>query len=674
MGERPLRVAVLGGGAGGLAAAYRLTESGRPVEVTLYQLGWRLGGKGASGRDAAHAHRILEHGLHVWFGFYHESFALMQRCYSELGRPDGAPLARWEQAFEAVHRVVLMERWQGRWHPRSYTIPGFPGQPGEPRELSLSEALERSAAWLGAAGERLQEEIGDFIAGMEEDLEPPPRWALDLGVDPARPGPWQAQIPELLPGAAQQPPGVEGVSGLLAAARRAVRLAGALREALLRGTPEQRDLAWLRDTIDFWSAIVTGLLADGILQGRQRFEDLDGEELTAWLRRHGFHGEVRTTAFLRVLYDLAFAYVGGDRKRPELAAGMALRNLLRILFAQRGAVMWKMCAGMGDAVFAPLYEVLAARGVRFAFFHWVTALRADPATRRIATIEVVEQATPREGAYCPLVDVDGLPCWPSEPRWEALEEGGRLRRMGVDLEREPNPLGREPRVLRAGEDFDAVVLAIPVGAHRQVCAELIERDPRFARMVATAATVATKSLQLWLRRPPGELGDPGEGAVTGAFDGRFDTCADMRQVVALEGWEPGEVEHLAYLCSVSPASPEADPRTIGDSLKGEAGAFLVQELAQQWPHLRTDDLVDRRQRPGLARLDAQYVRANVRGSERYVRTPPGSVRARLEPGDSGWENLVLAGDWTRTGIDAGSVEAAVVSGLRAADALLAAHG
>ena len=52
-------------------------------------------------------------------------------------------------------------------------------------------------------------------------------------------------------------------------------------------------------------------------------------------------------------------------------------------------------------------------------------------------------------------------------------------------------------------------------------------------------------------------------------------------------------------------------------------------------------------------------------------TPAGSVDSRLEPGESGFENLVLAGDWTHSGIDGGCVEAAVISGERAAEALVA---
>ena len=50
-------------------------------------------------------------------------------------------------------------------------------------------------------------------------------------------------------------------------------------------------------------------------------------------------------------------------------------------------------------------------------------------------------------------------------------------------------------------------------------------------------------------------------------------------------------------------------------------------------------------------------------------TPSGSVEKRLPSGASGFVNLVLAGDWTRNGIDAGCVEAAVMSGIRAGYAL-----
>ncbi len=97
----PTRVAVLGGGIAGLTAAFELT---RPIhsgayEVTVYTQGWRLGGKGASGR-AGPAMRIQEHGLHVWVGFSRNALGMMSECLTEqaLHRP-AAPAHRLHDAF-----------------------------------------------------------------------------------------------------------------------------------------------------------------------------------------------------------------------------------------------------------------------------------------------------------------------------------------------------------------------------------------------------------------------------------------------------------------------------------------------------------------------------------------------------------------------------------------------
>ncbi len=80
--NRPRRqVAVLGGGISGLVSAYHLSrtpELREKFEVTVYQQGWRLGGKLASGRNHDKGWRKEEHGLHVWFGFYHNAFGLTE--------------------------------------------------------------------------------------------------------------------------------------------------------------------------------------------------------------------------------------------------------------------------------------------------------------------------------------------------------------------------------------------------------------------------------------------------------------------------------------------------------------------------------------------------------------------------------------------------------------------
>ena len=73
---------------------------------------------------------------------------------------------------------------------------------------------------------------------------------------------------------------------------------------------------------------------------------------------------------------------------------------------------------------------------------------------------------------------------------------------------------------------------------------------------------------------------------------------------------------------------------------------------------------------GAARLDSQFWRANIDPSDRYVQSLPGTDRLRLRADRSGYANLFLAGDWTDNGLNAGCIEAAVLSGLQAANAVL----
>jgi uncharacterized protein with NAD-binding domain and iron-sulfur cluster len=47
----------------------------------------------------------------------------------------------------------------------------------------------------------------------------------------------------------------------------------------------------------------------------------------------------------------------------------------------------------------------------------------------------------------------------------------------------------------------------------------------------------------------------------------------------------------------------------------------------------------------------------------------GTTQYRLDPGHSGFDNLYLAGSWTQTGFNVECVEGAVMSGMRAAQAI-----
>src|SRR5271156_981295 len=72
---------------------------------------------------------------------------------------------------------------------------------------------------------------------------------------------------------------------------------------------------------------------------------------------------------------------------------------------------------------------------------------------------------------------------------------------------------------------------------------------------------------------------------------------------------------------------------------------------------------------GRDRLNSQYWRVNINPSERYVLSAPDSVQYRLWPDGSGIDNLYLAGDWVRSGVNGGCIEAAIIAGRMAARAI-----
>lgn len=153
--DRPIKVAVIGGGCAAMTTAYELSrpEHRGRYEVTVYQMGFRVGGKGASGRgvDA----RIEEHGLHLWMGFYENAFRLMREAYFELQRdPRECPIATWRDVLEPAPWVAVVDRSpNGEWEPWLAHFPPCAGLPGDPptgaRPFSVRAYLIQAATLLG---------------------------------------------------------------------------------------------------------------------------------------------------------------------------------------------------------------------------------------------------------------------------------------------------------------------------------------------------------------------------------------------------------------------------------------------------------------------------------------------------------------------------------------------
>src|SRR5262245_57353824 len=98
----------------GLTTAWELSSGDwrRDLEsITVYQRGWRLGGKGASSRGP-HG-RIEEHGLHVLLGYYDATFRVLREVYDELDRTrtdPACPIRTWRDAFVPAGDVGLADR------------------------------------------------------------------------------------------------------------------------------------------------------------------------------------------------------------------------------------------------------------------------------------------------------------------------------------------------------------------------------------------------------------------------------------------------------------------------------------------------------------------------------------------------------------------------------------
>ena len=705
----PQRVAIIGGGCASLTAAFELSRpehQGR-YEITVYQLGWRLGGKGASGRGPSQ--RIEEHGLHLWMGFYENAFALMRACYAERHQlhPE-ARFASWRDAFKPAPDVAVADRLGEDWSTwRAHFAPGR-GEPGDPlsqgspftvlaylRQSALLVAeLLRSAGAREAAGQPVGPGAADPGRSSPQAIGAAVEALLRYGQFASLAA--AAEASELLLQAINSwlPQALRDGSALLI--RLIEALARTARQHTERLAAADTELRRLWQVIDLVLAILRGATLQGLAFDPRGFDAINDQDWRDWLRANGASEAALQSGFLRAIYDLAFAFEDGDIARPRLAAGVALRGAMRMFFTYRGALFYSMSAGMGDVVFAPLYQVLKARGVKFAFFHRLRKVALAPAQAGqvpwVQSLQFDVQAEAADGAdYQPLVDVQGLPCWPSQPGFAQLQGGAALQAAGVEFEADWDSTCARPLTLRVAQDFDFVVLGVSIGALPGLAAELIAREPRWRDMVAQVKTVPTQAFQVWLGEDMATLGWPHAAVNLSGFVQPFDTWADMRHLLPEERFE-APAKAIAYFCSVLPdaAPADTDLRHFHQQqralVRSHAVGFLDRDIGALWPRavrpeggFRWDLLV-----PGsgdssanaaanaaadATRFDSQYWTANVNASDRYVLSLPGSPAYRLSPLDRSFDNLTIAGDWTATGLDTGCIESAVISGRLAAHAI-----
>ena len=710
--KKPIEVAIVGGGCAGVAAAFELSrpEHGGKYHVTLYQVGWRLGGKGASARGRAD--RIEEHGIHVWMGFYENSFRLLRECYAELNRDQHQHrFVDWRDAFSPEPVVGAMDRSNsGQWVPWMAYFPpaeGIPGDVPAGGPLNLNDYLVRTVKLISALLIAAQNSPGRHAPYRTRLANAQTRYeAGALGAFPSAAAIVESTKRLLTYGfLATSTALVEAIS-LVEAMLRSVpgyssELASRLVKLIYESVQVQRlslidhddETRRLWEMIDLVMAVVFGIFRFGLTSHPKGLDAINDFDLVQWLRLNGASETTLNSSIIRALYDLPFAYEDGDPGKPRLAAGVALRGAFRMLFTYRGSMVWKLNAGMGDIVFAPFYRLLKQRGVTFKFFHRLRNLKlchsvAADERSYIASMEFDEQADVKNGnEYQPLIDTGGVKCWPSSPDYEQLIDGARLKEERWEFESHWERRSIRSKSLQVTKDFDCVVLAVGLGAIPYVCHELVERDARWRTMIEHCKTVATQAFQIWLSEEIDELAEVGTQTTITGFKQPFATWADMRQMVARENWKVSP-RAAAYFCGVLPDQqlPHdlADPQYLNKARKqvrNNVVRFLSRDLAHLWPAaigekgfrwtllMNPEVAGNDGSRSDESQFDSQFWTANVNPSDRYCLSLPGTLGYRISPLDITYDNLTVAGDWTDCGLNTGCVEAAIMSGRLAANAI-----
>jgi len=260
-------------------------------------------------------------------------------------------------------------------------------------------------------------------------------------------------------------------------------------------------------------------------------------------------------------------------------------------------------------------------------------------------------------------------------------------------------------------DTKDVVLALPLPALAEVDGNFISSSQRWRQAVHGRGveldalnpdgigSVATQSAQLWLDRPAHALGWPRDVTVSG-FSEPYDTFSDMTELLMSEGQPDCEQpKGLVYLCSVQEdlrdrGAPDegfeykaTEPKEATANAVEDLKVFLWERAPFLWPQaVQSDGGIDPRLVIGLqagalralgdVAFDPQhprspFVRANSEASDRYILSLPGTQSLRIHPGNTGYRNVFAAGDWTACILDAGCIEAAAISGMLAAEAILA---
>jgi uncharacterized protein with NAD-binding domain and iron-sulfur cluster len=703
---RKLKVAILGGGPAACAAALYLARQRDRYEVSIYTTGYRLGGKCQSWRDPDKAYRIEEHGLHAFLGFYHNAFTSVQDAYDAAFPAPGHGQAMYARAFHAEPNNGVMvfhkDQWSycktpGRTTPGPVPGASIPGvTSGQAMHLAMEHAFTRVLDHIAAIAAEVPL-LGRLLADLQRETT---LLRCDL----------RSRTGEVALTGQFHP-----VSLLTTrTGRRGLEWVRSEAARLLQFDTSLSTYVWFLWTgIDTLLTIIIGLARNPV----KSLNELDGVDFRVWLRANGLRetGDEHWSVIDQV-YETLFAHQAADPTRspcdpidtnvhPDLlACGVAMRWFLLESFGDQGAPAYRFTYSCAQTMMTPFYLALRQLGAKVHFFHTVTGLElaGSGVDRRLTAVKLSQQAEVKAGsdAYEPLLTEDlpnnprELHDWPKDPHWDQLVDGDWYRDNDIDFLNAWQTLRNtraKPVELRRGVDFDLCILGVPIGALPLVDSPLTDpsrpdADPRWKRMIDGIAVTQTMSFQLWINEPSSALiANPPRGLLT-SYAQPEPSYGDFTPLLTYETWSEPRPQYVAYFTGSSVSGKPILPPTCGpDYPEAMQAAWNVQ--VRTWLDNNYKAFYDGTSTPTYfngflellavegrtltpdQRLEWQHLIADVQPSNLYVLSQPGAMALRLGQAESGVKDLFLCGDWTRTDMNCGCVEAATSSGMLASRAI-----
>ena len=553
------KIAILGGGPAGLSTAYHLTREPdwkSKYEITVYQLGWRLGGKGATGRDAGECWRIEEHGIHGFCRFYFNTWRMMDDVYSSLHADDRArlPAPTMDKAFLGSSFSYRIASVDGCWRDGADRLPRRGTK--KPWETEKTSFTWRDII-LGLLGEMRRRnrrphaklDFIDLLPAMGDAAGDLPAEFFDAAGAIDR---WIATTIEPLRAGPRAEPLLDAMALTLEAIDNVQRLIALLIQGALRDPSSQRALT----TLDFYLALFRGILHHRLW--RKDIDVIDRFDYREWLHKHGASPHTLNSSAVLSVANILFAYPDGDSTRPpRLSAASWLNWVLRGLLGQ-GEYFYFMACGTGEAVILPLFLHLRREGVRFEFFHKLRQVGSQQvaADTVVDSLRFERQASLKTAArYNPLVRPPGKPfsVWPNQPRWGELLHGTENKDAGFDYEEwsDATAKGTFSRTLRRGSDFHYVVWALPPSMIPEVGDATLQQ--KWANVTRYVSTTSTQAIQLWLERDTKSLGwnqaSGDERYASASLPNPLNGMVVFDDLLKYESWPRGGPKGLVYLCS-----------------------------------------------------------------------------------------------------------------------------